>query len=58
MSWQTNAFIGALAFLVLLACILSFSGLMLPSTSEAGALSLRNVQARRTHFVRHYAFGK
>ena len=58
MSWQTGAFIGVLSACILGTSILSFSGWMLPATDETGAISLRNVEARRTHFVRHYALGK
>jgi len=58
MSWQTNTFIGVLTVLVLGTAVLSYTGILLPSSDAASSVSLRNVQARRTHFVRHYAFGK
>lgn len=58
MTWRTYTFIGALAVLVAGAFYLSYSGAMLPGPDRASQLSLRNVQARRTHFMRYYAFGK
>ncbi len=58
MKWQTGAFIGLMSALILGTSLLSYGGSLLPASSRDGALSLRNVQARRTHFTRYYAFGK
>lgn len=58
MSWQTGGFIGVLAAMVLGTSFLSYSGAMLPASNKAGALSLKNVEARRTHFMRSFALGK
>jgi hypothetical protein len=53
MRWTTLVFLAALGTLAGGSFLLSYTG-----PEKAGSLSLRNVQARRTHFVRYYAFGK
>lgn len=58
MNWKTNTFIGVLAMLVAGTFYLSYSGAMLPGPDRTNPVSLRNVEARRTHFMRYYAFGK
>lgn len=57
MEWSTKAFIALILTLVLGATGISYSGAFLPKTDEATAVSLRNVEARRTHFMRNYALG-
>ena len=47
-----------LGVLVLGAVWATSSGAMLPGPDSSESISLRNVQARRTHFMRYYAFGK
>ena len=58
MSWQTTTFIGFLAAIVTGAVAMSMSGAMLPTSDESDALSLRNIESRRTHYMRNYALGK
>jgi hypothetical protein len=58
MNWKTFTFIGVLATIVFGSFYLSYSGAMLPGPDEASKVSMRNVQNRRTHFMRYYAFGK
>ena len=58
MNWQTGTFIGLLATMVLGTTFLSYSGAMLPGPNTTDALSLRNVESRRTHFMRSFALGK
>jgi len=58
MNWKTYTFIGFLAVTVLGSFYLSYSGATLPTPDEKSTVSLRNVQNRRTHFMRYYAFGK
>ena len=58
MNWKTYTFIGVLTMLVAGSFYLSFSGAMLPEPDRTNPLSLRSVEARRTHFMRYYAFGK
>jgi hypothetical protein len=58
MNWKTYTFIGALAMLIAGAFYLSYSGATLPGPDRTSPLSLQSVQARRTHFMHYYAFGK
>lgn len=58
MNWKTYTFMGLMSTLVLGAYYLSFSGAALSKPDEKSGLSMRNVQNRRTHFMRYYAFGK
>lgn len=58
MNWKTWMFTGLMGTLVLGAFYLSYSGAALPRPDEKSGLSMRDVQARRTHFMRYYAFGK
>ena len=58
MTWKTCTFIGIIATMVLGSFYLSYSGAMLPGPDESSKVSMRNVQNRRAHFMRYYAFGK
>jgi len=58
MSWKGFTYIAALALVVLGTFYATYSGAMLPGPEEGGSLSLRNVQTRRTHFMRYHSFGK
>lgn len=58
MGWKSLAYIAALILLLLGAFYATYSGAMLPGPEEKGSLSLRNVQARRTHFMHYHSFGK
>jgi hypothetical protein len=49
---------GLMGTLLLGAFYLSSSGATLSKPDEKSDLSMRNVQNRRTHFMRYYAFGK
>jgi len=40
------------------AVFLSFSGMFIPKTDAKGGLSLKDVETRRTHYVRSYSLGK
>lgn len=58
MSWFTRIYMGIIGLSVAGAGALSYTGAMLPSANENSALSLRDVENRRTHFVRNYSLGK
>jgi hypothetical protein len=58
MSWKSLVYIAALASLVLGTLYATYSGAMLRGPEKGGSLSLRNVQTRRTHFMRYHSFGK
>lgn len=58
MSWQTASYIGVVLSFVIGTSLFSYRGMVLPTANEKGALSMRDVEARRTHFMRHYALGK
>ena len=58
MSWKSLAYIAALVSLIVGTFYATYSGAMLPGPEKGGSLSLRNVQTRRTHFMRYHSFGK
>ena len=58
LSWPAYGFIGALVLLTVVSFTLTSTGMLLPKSSTTDSVSLRDVSARRTHYVSHYAFGK
>lgn len=57
-SWPVYLYIAGLVVL-LIGCIgLSVTGAALPGPDSDEKISLRDVQARRSHFFHYYAFGK
>lgn len=58
MSWFTRIYMGLIGAAVVGAGALSYTGALLPAPNEGSSLSLRDVENRRTHFVRNYSLGK
>lgn len=58
MSHWTTGYLAVLLLLVLLSWFASATGAMLPGPDRKEAISLRDVQNRRTHFFTHFALGK
>ncbi len=57
-AWPVYLYIAALVVLFFGCIGLSVTGAALPGPDSDEKISLRNVQARRTHFFHYYAFGK
>jgi hypothetical protein len=57
-SWPIYLYVGGLAVLLVGCIALSVTGAALPGPGSDEKISLRNVQARRSHFFHYYAFGK
>lgn len=58
MNWKTGTYLGILSTVLVTSVILTWTGAALPGPDETTDFSMRNVQNRRTHFMRYYSFGK
>ncbi len=58
MTWKSYSYIAVLAALIVGTFYFSYTGAALPGPDDGTKVSLRNVQNRRSHFVRYYSFGK
>jgi len=58
MAWSTWVYLAFTSVVVGGAAWLTMTGAWLPTANEDSAVSLRDVDNRRTHFATYYAFGK
>lgn len=58
MGWKSWLYVSFLGCVCVTSAFLTFTGAALPGPEENADFSFRNVENRRTHFMRYYSFGK
>jgi len=58
MNFGAGLYMGLLGLVIAGAGFFTYTGALLPNPDENSTLSLKDVETRRTHFVRNYAMGK